>query len=520
MMLGRGFIAACGLLVILWPFGAARCQPGDLSALLEQEDRPVATDASPPSPPPKPAPRQPAPSDDETRRSPIPAASALARATRSVAAIYESKAAESRLPAERAALALEMFEASKSLPDDVERYALLVAALNVGSKGDDVVLVQRLAEALANEFEIDDLGLIAKAIPTVVPPASADRWPAAADVMVATAKRCLDANRYDDATTVINAYLAQAKRAKDSRATSIAVSLRKLVTEGKKENEKLAGLQEAIKAGTATPEDYAEIGKTLCFRRGDWSRGLGYLARGDDQALVSAATLDLTAKTADQRMAVADAWAACVAKVPAGDRAACLDRAAAVYGEVIPKLEGLAKVRAQAGLDKALQSANTGGRDQSAWIVVFRSSKPDVWNTDSSREPTNFAVPLASVPANVKFLRIRRGSGGAVIVPMSKEKLLAEGEGGPVNWNGTKADMFGAFTLGVVDRRANVDGKTGQVAISRQKGYFSGWGFGHRVGHGGAAELCWDSQWIPREVVEIAVLTRPLAADEKRSLLE
>ncbi len=87
-------------------------------------------------------------------------------------------------------------------------------------------------------------------------------------------------------------------------------------------------------------------------------------------------------------------------------------------------------------------------------------------------------------------------------------------------WNGSNELFAGAHLLGLTDRRTNVDKKTGAVALSRKEGYFSGWGFGHRVHHGGPSEVCWNSEWIAREILEISVITRPLLVDVQRFLVQ
>ena len=56
--------------------------------------------------------------------------------------------------------------------------------------------------------------------------------------------------------------------------------------------------------------------------------------------------------------------------------------------------------------------------------------------------------------------------------------------------------------------------------VSSRDGFFSGWGFGHRIHHGGPAEVCWNSEWIPREVLEISVTGRPLTPEEQRFFLQ
>jgi hypothetical protein len=100
-----------------------------------------------------------------------------------------------------------------------------------------------------------------------------------------------------------------------------------------------------------------------------------------------------------------------------------------------------------------------------------------------------------------------------------RDSLGSEVAGDNYGWNGTNLVFSGAHQLGIADRRKNVDKQTGAVAVSRKDGYFSGWGFGHRIHHGGEAELCWNGQWMPRELLEIAVVGRDLTPEEQRFLL-
>lgn len=496
------------------PHVSARGQAGDLAGLLEREAQPAAAAG------PGPAGIGPDSAPAIDQRLPVPSVGRIADMTKTVAAIYEPRASAARTPTDRSALAQEMFGASAALQEAAERYSLMSAALKVAGKGDDVELIHRIAGAMAAEFVVNDLALMAVILPTVSPPAEGEKWPANADLLVATARRCIDSDRYDDATAVVTAFASLSKRLKDAKASALSAGLRRQIAERKKANDKLVQLAAAIKKGEAKPADFTEAGMLLCFDRADWDRGLPVLAKGDNQALSQLAKHDITTASADKRLEVAAAWAAYGGKPAGPGRAGSLDRAAAIYIELIPQLQGLAKVKAETALDGVLQTMNRGGRDPNAWIVVFRSASPDVWNTDNSRDARNYAIPLASLPPNVKFLRVRRANGDAVIVGVTKDALAVEIDGDNVGWNGSNKDMFGARALGVVDRHAKVDGKTGEVAISRQGGYSSGWGFGHRVGHGGASELCWNSQWIPREVLEIAVLARPLTPDEKRQLVE
>ena len=491
-------------------------QQGDLSSLLEAETAGIPADGASQGNPPGSANAEGLRDD----RSPVPPKDEVSKATRTVAGIYKPKLAGARRPSERTAVAKEMLGAASSINDKIERYALLQAALEVASTGDDLPLIQQIAKSLAREYRVSELALISGSLKALTPPATPEDWRDMTSMLKDVASRCLDSERYAEAMEVISVYNTLARRMRDPQQIGAATALRKQLADRKKASEKLRQLTDAIDRGEAGSKDLLEAGRILCFDRGDWPRGLRYLAEADDPQFSRVARLDLLAQTPEQRLAVAEAWVAAADTVGSEDSSPCLDRAVALLTGVIPKLAGLKKVKAEATLDAALQSANKGGRDPNAWIVVFRSSKPDVWDSDSPADPANFAVPLEQLPPNIKFLRIRRTNGDSVIIRMTKSAINTDVMGNKYGWNGTKANMFGALTLGILDCDEKVDGKTGQVAISRKGGSLSGWGFGHRVHHGGAAELCWASQWIPREMLEISVLTRSLTPNEAQLLLD
>jgi hypothetical protein len=167
---------------------------------------------------------------------------------------------------------------------------------------------------------------------------------------------------------------------------------------------------------------------------------------------------------------------------------------------------------------KSLNASEKGGQ-QTQWTVIFRSAKPDVWNTESE-DVSNFAIPLAKLPPLVRYVRLRRANGEMVILPIDRAAIGGETTTEPYGWNGTNRDFLGAKMLGITDHRKDIENQTGVVAVSRiAASKYTGWGFGHRIHHGGEAEVCWNGKWIPREPLEIAVIGRPLTPAEERFLL-
>jgi len=449
-----------------------------------------------------------------------PAGAELDAATAAVKAIYKDKAEKARTPSDRTTLAREVFGNRDATANLAERYAIEMTALNLATRGDDPMLLMAICDEIALRFKVDRIDLFTDRVGETSGPVNPTTWPKLLEKLNAMAAECLDANRFEEAGELATAISQLSKRARDPKATAAALALRKTIADRKKGQERFEELAAAANALDADPKVLLEFGRLLCFVQNDWPQGVRYLARTDDALLVAAASLEVKAVTSDAKVAAADAWATYAEKAPPADRAAFRDHAAMLYAEAIPSLTGLAKVKAEKAAEEVLTATNNGektGRDQ--WIVIFRAAKPDAWNTDSSDSPANFAIPLSKLPPIVKFVRLRRANGETVILPIDRGAIGAETTTEPFGWNGTNLEQFGSRTLGITDRRTNIDKQTGAVAISRQNGFFSGWGFGHRIHHGGEAELCWNGKWLPREPLEVAVIGRPLTPAEERFLL-
>ena len=510
------------VLIGIVTFASLRSLAADgLAGLVEQAER--MENASPPAAKPavrpeaSPAP-PPASAKPDTRQ-PVPDDAAVRRARLAVAAIFEDKASKARTPDEWTAVAREMFGVLNSIHDPTERYAIQIAALDVASRGNDPQLLFDVSESLANDYRVEWTVLIPSRLDRLAGPITAEVWKASAPSLRALVESCLAESRYDEAGEVITAYAVLGKRAKDTKAAAASAALRKSLAERRKSDEKIAELLEAAKSPDADSKVFTELGRIMCFARGDWRMGLPYLARSSDVALAKCASMDIAAKSPDQKLAVADAWARFAGDAPPAEREPYYDRASSIYSEVLPTLSGLAKVKAEKALDAILDSAPKG-REANAWFVIFRSADPKIWNTDSQGDPRSFAVPLASVPATMRFVRLRRANGATVIMPLTKNAIATESKGDAYGWQGTRKDIHGAIALGIFDAKKNVDNETGKVALYVGAQIFSGWGFGHRIRHGGPTEACWDGGWIPLEPLEIAVSGRQLTPEEKRWLLE
>jgi len=505
---GRWWVVA---MVAALVFGAsvARAQaPAGLSDLVDQADENASQAAA-----------ETAEQGSRDSRQAVPSASELKRANDAIRVIFEDDAAKARTAKDKTALAGEIFDKRSSAGNPAEKYALLSVALNFAADGEDTALLLSIVDEISREFAVDRVALVAARIGGVSGPVNPSTWPAVSERLQSLAQDCVQRGRFDEAAQLINAVAALAKRAKDTKAGNAATMLRKSAAESKKAFEKAAELAAAADGAGADPKKVTEYGRFLCFNRGDWAKGLGYLARGEDAVLRDLARNENNARGVDQRLGVAAGWAAYAEKAPAADRQPARDHAVEILTALLPNLDGLAKIRVEKVIDDVLMASNGSGKDVGAWLVVFRSTDPKIWNTDNSQNAQNYAVSLASVPATVKYLRIKRGNGLSVIIPITKATLDKYSRTGRYGFQGSKPSRYSATLLGIVDASADVRGKAGQVAVVEAAEALSGWGFGVVI-NGGSLGTCWAGNPIPPEPLEIAVLSRSLSADERKLLLE
>jgi len=448
-----------------------------------------------------------------------PGGAELSSAMQSVKAIYEEKVAKAKTPPERASLARDVFGNRDATSTMAERYAIVMTALNLAAKSDDPLLLITICEDLAETFKGDPIRLFVSRVGDTTGPVPPAAWAKLKEKLDAMAAACLEADRFDDAGQLAVAMTSLAKRARDAKASSAATALRKTINDRKKAHERYEDLSKAANQPDADPKALMDFGRMLCFVRDDWAQGVRYLARCDDAALAAVASVEARATTTSTRLAAADAWAKYAEKAVAADKEPIRDHAAEIYAGIIPTLTGLAKVRAEKALDDVL-AASQSTKDGGAWIVIFRSDNPKLWNTDSQDDPRNFAVPLDTLPQTIRFVRIRRGNGLAVISPISKQTIGGSSRGPRCGWAGSKEERFGGTLLGIIDKEANVYQQTGEVAlVDSGRDCYSGWGFGTRINHGTQA-VCWEGKFIATEPLEIAVAKRPLTADEQKLLVE
>ena len=158
------------------------------------------------------------------------------------------------------------------------------------------------------------------------------------------------------------------------------------------------------------------------------------------------------------------------------------------------------------------------------WRVLFRSKKPELWNTNT-QAGDDFAIPVRSAPADTKYLRLRRmDTGEAIILPMTRGRVgRMDPQGRKVRWNGEGKDEFGGYHLGIAEgdvaRFMEGKGTIGVLMDGWDANPGSGFGHAHHIDNGGQ-RYTWRGKEIEATVFEVAVTSGELTAAERKWLKE
>jgi hypothetical protein len=153
------------------------------------------------------------------------------------------------------------------------------------------------------------------------------------------------------------------------------------------------------------------------------------------------------------------------------------------------------------------------------WFVIFRSHDPAIWNQNVRDSDQHFAVPLAAVPDDVTYLRVRHDA-EFVVIEMRKDRLGQVFFTGDCGWNGENALVARGRHLGVF-RKSERPKQRGDVCVTGPDIFapYGGWGFGRREKDFDRQGYCWDGRPIAPAVLEIAVKTGGLTATERKQLM-
>jgi hypothetical protein len=400
--------------------------------------------------------------------------------------------------------------------EPAEAYVLLEMAVSLAVDGQDPATMDEVVALMRKMFGVDLAIQRRDALITMAKKAPIDSLAAVIDRLIAEGGHAAATGPFDAAKEAAKAAVTAARRLKDPPRQKMAAELLQELNEQEKAQ---AAIQPLLDRLTANPHDgqaLLELGKHRCYEEGNWAVGLKLLAQSEDSVLAETARLDLAVDGSPAAHAkVADHWFALHEKESAKGPTGPLERAKFHYERAMGESTGLTRAQIVKRLDEITKLE--GGADN--WIVLFRSNNPALWNTKTDEGFLKFARPIETAPATVRYVRIRRPNGEAVVMPINKQQLGEDAYGPRYGWRGSGTTLSKDTFLGICDESQKL-GQTdvGKMVIGYKldRSMTTGWGFGHKFKSGSQTSMAWYGETVPRESLEISVLARELTAKERR----
>jgi hypothetical protein len=275
----------------------------------------------------------------------VPAKAEQAKSRKLFKEVYAKELADRSLAGRRALAAKLLFDASTVGDAPTDRFVLLVGAAEAGEEGADLVVCVKAADALAESYELDGLRFKADA---------AQKVTRRAETAEANAQNVRLAMQVADELVAADDYAGAAKVLAGQRlAVSGDPALtwqwqdRTRTVEAMRQVEpRVSAAIEKLKTTPNDPSANFVVGHFYCLTKGDWERGLPFLAAGSDATLAALAKLDLAApKGAEERVKVGDGWWDYAAKSNGLVKSRVMARAGTWYARAEPDLSGLALTR-------------------------------------------------------------------------------------------------------------------------------------------------------------------------------
>jgi len=293
----------------------------------------------------------------ETQRPAIPTGEALKKAEALFQEVFGEDLTKARTAAQKSELAQKLLEtATQSQNDPATFYVLLRETQHVAAAGSDLETALAALTALEENFADvpptalrDTFALLLKSTKEPEPLQALARRAQA---------QCAEALRTGDFATARD--LANIGKSAASAAKDLALlkTLTSTLADVTKAEAGAAALPAALEALAKTPDDPAAnltVGKQFCFVRNAWEKGLPHLAKSDHAGLKSAAVLELAgASQPAQQLAIADAWYRLADQTEEDGALPLRGHALDWYRQAQPHLKGLAKVRAERRLARAV----------------------------------------------------------------------------------------------------------------------------------------------------------------------
>jgi hypothetical protein len=251
----------------------------------------------------------------------------------------------------------------KIAENPVHRFVMFDLALDWAIKEEDVTLALQVVDRMAEGFRIDPFRAKASTLGKLAETRSEETEKQVAHAAYELTEEAMHANQFDWAEKFGEFALETARKTRYSEPVEKTYLLKNIVArnrsiEGYREDyiEEYEQLQTALKTLTDNPKDSEAnevAGRYLCFRKGNFERGLPMLALGRDAKLKELAKAELSEPTsAHERLQIGDAWWDLSTKFRKPASSNQKRRAVAHYQSVVASLDGAERRRIKKRLEQ------------------------------------------------------------------------------------------------------------------------------------------------------------------------
>jgi hypothetical protein len=293
---------------------------------------------------------------DVSKRAAVPDPAKQREAEKQIKALFKDQYSK-KSPEDRKALARMLLDqAAKSGDDPNAEWVLLREAQDAATQACDVKLLTEAIDISAQMFDVDYLSMKYTGLTAIGKVAKA---PEECRSLTLGLLRLIDdlvaADQYDVAEKAVASSVLNARKTNNAMLTSRAATRSKEIAEMKTLYQ---GMKSVLATLAKSPEDPAansEMGKFLCYVKGNWDLGLRFAVKGSDATIKPLADKELAQPTeVAGRVALADGWWDLADKEKSPLRKSQLIlHARGLYESVLPDTSALVRARIEKRLDES-----------------------------------------------------------------------------------------------------------------------------------------------------------------------
>jgi WD40 repeat protein len=294
---------------------------------------------------------------EANQKQPPPDEAAQAKAEKQIKEIFKEDYAKTK-PADLKALSAKLLKQARDTNDDpAARYVLFREAADLAAHAGDAVTAIQVVGEWARSFAIDER--VMKSEKLLAANKAAGSNTDLKNVADAALTLVEEAVATDDYATALRLIVAAHDAAKHGGHSALAKQIEARSIDLKAMEREYPAVKEALETLAAKPDDADACrlaGKFLCYWKGDWDKGLAYLAKGFNDELGLLARKDrANPMTAAEMVEVADGWWNVAESLPGSAKVNVLRRAMGWYQDAVPSLSGLNRTKVEQRIKAAAE---------------------------------------------------------------------------------------------------------------------------------------------------------------------